>query len=150
MELSIRLKRLPFSMTFLSKLCCIGRRVWPWPSSSALKKGGGKSFITHLSFLLNKERARERPGHGHSSSSSQKGQGKSRVWPWPSSPCRLDDGETSSQCWRHLLGIQSESSKVVEEINTIVPRNCCPEELLQLYSVGPRAAETNSSGRVFF
>ena len=56
----------------------------------------------------------------------------------------------SSQCGRHLLGIQSESSKVVEEINTIVPRNCCPEELLQLYSVGPRAAETNSSGRVFF
>ena len=51
MELSIRLKRLSFSMTFLSKLYCLERRVWPWPSSSALKKVGGKSFITHLASL---------------------------------------------------------------------------------------------------
>ena len=125
---------------------------WPWSFYSLLALTSlVKEVCDHgHPFLQKKERAREGPGHGHSSSSSQKGQGKSRVWPWPSSPCRLDDGETSSQCWRHLLGIQSESSKVVEEINTIVPRNCCPEELLQLYSVGPRAAETNSSGRVFF
>ena len=26
-------------------------RVWPWSPSSALKKGGGKSFITLLAFL---------------------------------------------------------------------------------------------------
>ena len=51
MELSIRLKRLSFSMTFLSKLYCLERRVWPWPSSSALKKVGGKSFIIHIAFL---------------------------------------------------------------------------------------------------
>ena len=67
-------------------------------------------------------------------------------------PCRLDDGEEKPSLpsprsaggtgW----GIQSESSKVVEEISTMVPRNCCPEELRQLYSAGPRATETNSSG----
>ena len=51
MELSINLKRLSFSMTFLSQLCCIGRRVWPWPSSSALKKLGGKSFIIQIASL---------------------------------------------------------------------------------------------------
>ena len=51
MELSINLKRLSSSMTFLSKLYCLERRVWPWPSSSALKKLGGKSFIIQIAFL---------------------------------------------------------------------------------------------------
>ena len=51
MELSIRWKRLSFYMTFLSKLYCLERRVWQWPSSSALKKGGGKSLIIHIVFL---------------------------------------------------------------------------------------------------
>ena len=51
MEQSISLKRLSFSMAFLSKLYCLERRAWPWPSSSALKKVGGQSLIIHIAFL---------------------------------------------------------------------------------------------------